>query len=29
VGYAHLHQEQQKTLIEAAFAKLNGFILTK
>jgi 2-oxoglutarate dehydrogenase E1 component len=29
VGYAHLHQEQQKTLIEAAFAKLKGFILTK
>ncbi|WP_137920569.1 2-oxoglutarate dehydrogenase E1 component [Hydrogenophaga sp. 2FB] len=29
VGYAHLHQEQQKSLIEAAFAKLKGFILTK
>ena len=29
VGYSHLHQEQQKTLIEAAFAKLKGFILTK
>ncbi|MDZ4292000.1 MAG: 2-oxoglutarate dehydrogenase E1 component [Hydrogenophaga sp.] len=29
VGYAHLHQEQQKTLIEAAFGKLKGFILTK
>jgi len=29
VGYAHLHQEQQKNLIEAAFAKLKGFILTK
>ncbi len=29
VGYAHLHQEQQKALIEAAFAKLKGFILTK
>ncbi|MFW5329453.1 2-oxoglutarate dehydrogenase E1 component [Hydrogenophaga sp. ZJX-1] len=29
VGYAHLHQEQQKTLIEAAFSKLKGFILTK
>lgn len=29
VGYAHLHQEQQKQLIEAAFAKLKGFILTK
>ena len=29
VGYAHLHQEQQKNLIEAAFSKLKGFILTK
>ena len=29
VGYAHLHQEQQKALVEAAFAKLKGFILTK
>ncbi|HEX5805572.1 MAG TPA: 2-oxoglutarate dehydrogenase E1 component [Macromonas sp.] len=29
VGYAHLHQEQQKALIDAAFAKLKGFILTK
>jgi 2-oxoglutarate dehydrogenase E1 component len=29
VGYAHLHQEQQKNLIEAAFGKLKGFILTK
>ncbi len=29
VGYAHLHQDQQKTLIEAAFGKLKGFILTK
>jgi 2-oxoglutarate dehydrogenase E1 component len=29
VGYAHLHQEQQKNLVEAAFAKLKGFILTK
>jgi 2-oxoglutarate dehydrogenase E1 component len=29
VGYAHLHQEQQKGLIEAAFGKLKGFILTK
>jgi len=29
VGYAHLHQEQQKALIEAAFAKLKGFVLTK
>ena len=24
VGYAHLHQDQQKALIEAAFAKLCG-----
>ncbi len=29
VGYAHLHQEQQKALVEAAFAKLRGFVLTK
>jgi 2-oxoglutarate dehydrogenase E1 component len=29
VGYAHLHQEQQKTLVEGAFGKLKGFILTK
>ena len=29
VGYAHLHAEQQKNLIEAAFAKLKGFVLTK
>jgi 2-oxoglutarate dehydrogenase E1 component len=29
VGYAHLHQEQQKTLIEQAFAKLKGYVLTK
>ncbi|MBS0506866.1 MAG: 2-oxoglutarate dehydrogenase E1 component [Proteobacteria bacterium] len=29
VGYAHLHQDQQKSLIEAAFAKLKGFVLTK
>ncbi|SDL95614.1 2-oxoglutarate dehydrogenase E1 component [Oryzisolibacter propanilivorax] len=29
VGYAHLHQEQQKSLVEAAFAKLKGFVLTK
>ncbi|MDO9434113.1 2-oxoglutarate dehydrogenase E1 component [Hydrogenophaga sp.] len=29
VGYAHLHQEQQKSLIEAAFSKLKGYILTK
>ena len=29
VGYAHLHVEQQKALVEAAFAKLKGFVLTK
>ncbi len=28
-GYAHLHQEQQKSLVEGAFAKLKGFVLTK
>jgi len=29
VGYSHLHQEQQKALVEAAFGKLKGFVLTK
>jgi len=29
VGYAHLHQEQQIALLEQAFTKLKGFILTK
>ena len=29
VGYAHLHQEQQKALVEAAFGKLKGFVLAK
>ena len=29
VGYSHLHQEQQKALVDAAFAKLKGFVLTK
>jgi len=29
VGYAHLHQEQQKALVESAFGKLKGFVLTK
>ncbi len=29
VGYAHLHQEQQKALLDQAFAKLKGFILSK
>ncbi|MCV2422369.1 2-oxoglutarate dehydrogenase E1 component [Paucibacter sp. DJ2R-2] len=28
-GYAHLHQEQQKSLLDQAFGKLKGFILTK
>jgi 2-oxoglutarate dehydrogenase E1 component len=26
VGYAHLHQEQQKNLIEAAFGRIKGFM---
>jgi 2-oxoglutarate dehydrogenase E1 component len=29
VGYAHLHQEQLKSLLDQAFGKLKGFILTK
>src|SRR5688500_12336332 len=29
VGYAHLHQEQQKALLEQALGKLKGFVLTK
>jgi 2-oxoglutarate dehydrogenase E1 component len=29
VGYAHLHQDQQKALLEAAFAKIKGVVLTK
>ncbi|MBK1616126.1 2-oxoglutarate dehydrogenase E1 component [Rubrivivax gelatinosus] len=29
VGYSHLHQEQQKTLLEQAYGKLKGFVLTK
>jgi 2-oxoglutarate dehydrogenase E1 component len=29
VGYSHLHQEQQKSLVDGAFGKLKGFILTK
>jgi 2-oxoglutarate dehydrogenase E1 component len=29
VGYAHLHQEQLKALLEQAFTKLKGFVLTK
>ena len=29
VGYAHLHQEQLKSLLDQAFGKLKGFVLTK
>ncbi len=29
VGYAHLHQEQQKALLDQAFAKIKGFVLNK
>ena len=29
VGYSHLHQEQQKSLVEGAFGKLKGFVLSK
>ncbi|MFD1893595.1 2-oxoglutarate dehydrogenase E1 component [Ottowia beijingensis] len=29
VGYAHLHQDQQKALIDAAFGRLKGFALQK
>jgi 2-oxoglutarate dehydrogenase E1 component len=29
VGYSHLHQEQQKALVDGAFSKLKGFMLTK
>ena len=29
VGYAHLHQDQQKALLDQAFAKLKGFVLSK
>ncbi|MCL4698788.1 MAG: 2-oxoglutarate dehydrogenase E1 component, partial [Burkholderiaceae bacterium] len=29
VGYSHLHVEQQKALLEQAFGKLKGFVLTK
>ena len=28
-GYSHLHQDQQKSLVDGAFAKLKGFALTK
>jgi 2-oxoglutarate dehydrogenase E1 component len=29
VGYSHLHQEQQKALVEGAFGKLKGYVLSK
>ena len=29
VGYADVHQEQQKALLDQAFGKLKGFVLTK
>lgn len=29
VGYSHLHQEQLKALLDQAFGKLKGFVLTK
>jgi 2-oxoglutarate dehydrogenase E1 component len=29
VGYAHLHQEQQKALIDQAFGKMKGFVISK
>jgi 2-oxoglutarate dehydrogenase E1 component len=29
VGYSHLHQAQQKALVEGAFSKLKGFVLAK
>jgi len=29
VGYSHLHQEQQKMLVEGAFGKIKGFVLIK
>ena len=29
VGYAHLHQEQQKALLDQAYAKIKGFVLNK
>jgi 2-oxoglutarate dehydrogenase E1 component len=29
VGYSHLHQDQQKALVDGAFAKLKGFLLAK
>ena len=29
VGYSHLHQEQQKVLVEGAFGKIKGFTFSK
>ena len=29
VGYARLHQEQQKTLVENAIGRLKGLVLTR
>jgi 2-oxoglutarate dehydrogenase E1 component len=29
VGYSHLHQEQQKALVDGAFGKIKGFVLSK
>jgi 2-oxoglutarate dehydrogenase E1 component len=29
VGYSHLHQEQQKALVDGAFGKLKGVVLSK
>ena len=29
VGYAHLHIEQQKALVDGAFARIKGFVLTR
>ncbi len=29
VGYSHLHQEQQKALLDQAFGKLKGFVISK
>ncbi len=29
VGYSHLHQEQQKALLDQAFGKMKGYVLTK
>jgi 2-oxoglutarate dehydrogenase E1 component len=29
VGYSHLHQEQQKALVEGSFGKFKGYVMTK